>query len=450
LVAVASSVCTGFKGPKIVAFQLLIDGVDYTAYMKRDTLTITEALAANGQTMDVTLIISSQAISKPLGGQCIQFKQDGTLEFAGRIASALEEQIGLQKDLSYQLNCVDYTIDLDTHLITGTYASQLAGDIFRSIIGTVGRGFTSTNVTDGAVAAAVEADYETPSSLLTKVAESMEHQWYVDYSRDVHFFYILDRPAPIPQIDLDADVATYGNCTVEERWEQVKNVVYLTGATAKSSIQDSIKVTGDGDQKFVPLNYPPWESTVTVNLNSAPQEVLLDSVDGMAGDGQGNAGQVYICYDNWGVRFPDNHAPAAGSTVDISYNYGYEPVIKVEDPVSIALMAARENYADAPSDGIHEFKFAIPDLKVTDESAIWDYGNLLLRRYAYPVYHVKWESWVQGWAAGQNLRVFSANNKRAFDQTCYVQSVQKQILKASDGVARFKFTVEASNLPFPG
>jgi len=434
-----------------MAFQLLINGVDYTTYFKRESLSIVEALQANGQTMSVTLIISDQSIAKPLGGQCIQFYQNGVIQFAGRITTVSEEQPGLLKDLWYVLECADYTIDLDNELIQEKFNSQIAGEIFRSIIGTVARGFTSVNVLDGPVVAAVEADLETPSSIFTKVAESVEYQWYVDYNRDVNFFYILDRAAPIPAINLDTDTDTYGNCSVIENWDQVKNVVYLTGASAKSSLQDTIALVADGDQKFIPLNYPPWdENSVSISVGGVPQTLKFDGIDGSAGDNQGVAGEVYVCYDNWGIRFPDSHAPAASSAIDIAYNYAYEPVIKVEDPVSIALMATRENYADAPSNGIHEFKFAIPDLRVESEDAIWDYGNLLLQRYAYPVYKVKWESWVQGWAAGQNIRVYSTSENRAFDQTCYIHSVTKQILKVSEGVFKFKYTIEAANLPFPG
>lgn len=433
-----------------MVFSLTIQGVAYDAFDRRNSINIQEALQANGQSMQLVLFIPDQAIATPLAGQQIIFKRDGILEFAGRLATVSQDQQGLQVNLNYQLSCVDYTGDFDNTLLQQNYVAQVAGDTIREIVGDVGRDFTSVHVVNGPVINAVEADLETPSSVVTRIAESIEHQWYVDFDRDVNFFYILDRPAPIDLIDLDTDLNTYFDAEIEEQWEQVKNVIYLSGAKARSTVQDNITNVSDGDQRFYPLNYEPWnQEDITVTVDGIPQNILLDGVDGSAGDGLGNAGDAYICIDNWGIRFPEAHGPAADADVVIDYSYVYEPIIKVEDPVSIAAMKARENIAGAASDGIHEFKFEIPDLRVTDENAIWDYGNLILQRYANPIFLISFGSRVQGWRAGQFFRVISASDKRNFDKIMYVQTVNKSIHQSSGGVAEFEYTITASSSPFP-
>lgn len=434
-----------------MTFELYIGGVDFTDNFVRGSLSITENLQANGSSMTVEVEISHVTLSAPLGGQFIQFLRDGTIEFAGRINTVEETTPVNPHQHAYHLSCVDFTVDLDSRLLQTTLPAQLAGDAVRQIIGLVGRGFTATAVVDGPTISEQRLDLVVPSSVISQIAESIEHQWYVDYERNLNFFYILDRAAPLSLIDLDTDTNTYYDASVDEDWSQVKNVIYLSGASAKSSYPDTIIATGDGDTKFQALGYPPWSLEGTsVEVDAVPQNILLDGIDGFAGDGTTLANTVYLCLDNHGIRWPDNNAPAASSNIEISYDYGYEPVIKVEDPVSIAAMAARENTVDAPSDGIHEFKFDIPDLRVESEEAIWDYGMLLLARYAFPTYTVRFGSRLQGWRAGQNLRIYSDASRRNFDRTCYVKSVTKKILQSSAGQSKFSYQIEASSSPFPG
>lgn len=436
-----------------MAFQFLINGVDYTDYFDRRSLTITEALQANGQTMQVLVYIpKGSTLSAPLGGQQVKFFKDSTLEYAGRIAS-VENVAPLNQHLnSYMLNCVDYTVDLDRILLQARFGPQKMGDIIRSVVAMTGQGFTANNVVDGPDVPEYEIKLETPSSVITRLAESAEHQWYVDYNRDVHFFYILDRPAPVPAIDLDTDTDTYFEASITEDWSQVKNVIYLTGGSAKSGTNYTQSWTGDGNTRFFPLAYEPWDvSTTSVLVGTAPQSIKLDSLSSMPGDGKSEANTAYLCVANWGLRFPDGSpAPPSGTNVSITYSYAYEPVVVVEDPDSIAAMAQRENAAGAPSDGRHMFKFSVPELRVADESIIWDYGQLLLRRYAYPIVTVKFSTWMQGWAAGQNFLITSAPDRRNINTRLFVKSVTKRILKSSDGEARFVYDVVATNSPFPG
>lgn len=436
-----------------MAFQLLINSVNYTLNFDRASWTATENTQANGASMSVEIEIPHTDLAPPLGGQHVKFLRDAVVEFAGRVNTVEETTPHSPSAHAYQVDCIDYTVDLDSKLLQTTISAQLAGDQVRQLVGIVGKGFTSNNVVDGPMVAEQQIDLSNPSSVITQIAEAIEHQWYVDYNRDLNFFYILDRPAPLAEVDLDNDTATYFDASVDEDWSQVKNVIYLSGATAKSSVPDTVNYVADGDTKFTALGYPPWSgdpADIQVTVDAVPKEILFDGIDGFAGDGMTDPNVVFLCLDNHGVRFPDNNAPVAGSNVAMSYAYGYEPVIKVEDPVSIAAMMARENSAEAPSDGIHEFKFEIPSLRVENESSIWDYGQLLLSRYSMPVYTVRFGSWVQGWKAGQHLRIFSASDKRNFDKVCYVKSVTKRILKSSDGQALFAYQIEASSSPFPG
>lgn len=436
-----------------MSFELLINGVDYTDQFERTSLTINEALQVRGFTMSVTVFTFEQDVSKPLAGQEIIFKKDSVKEFAGRISTVEEAQASGPYAMAYQLQCIDYTVDLDSELLEpDKIPAQSAGDMVRSIVGRVGKGFTSNNVLDGSSVTELELNYDTVSAIIQRLADVIEYTWYVDYDRDVNFFYLIDRVAPLSSINLDTDAITYRNAVITESWDQVKNRLVLTGAKAKSSNQFTQTFTGDGGITFFPLGYEPWStesSDITLTVDSVPQTILLDSVAGFAGDGTGNSGEAFLCIDNWGVRFPESHAPGSGGDVpvEISYNYAYEPVVVVEDSESILTMRERENTATAPSNGVHEFKFDIPDLRVETELSIIEYGQLLLARYANIVYYLTFESDIQGWKPGQNFNLISAANRRDQDRTMYITGVVKTIYRTDP--AEFTYQISASSSPFP-
>lgn len=434
-----------------MAFQCLLNGVDYTDHVDWRSLNISEVLQVRGFTCQFDVLINAQSIAVPLGGWLVQIYRDGTIEFGGRVGSVNQTQPGVQTNLAYKVTCVDFTIDMDmTILRPRQYGILSAGDIIRSVVGLLGRGFTSNGVDDGIVVNQQFIEYDTPSALITKIADSIEYHWYVDYNRDVQFYFLRDRVAPIGAIDIDADVSTYYDLTLDEQWEQVKNRLYLTGAKLRSTNYDNISATADGQTRFFPLNYEPFQlSDVTVTVDGVAQSLFLDSITGQAGDGETAAGKAYVCIDNWGVRFPDNSPPAPGAAVQINTLYVIPSVVIVQDSASIATMQARENVSGAPSTGVHESKFDVPELRVISQDTIWQYGQILLLRYAKIIFQAKFKSYVQGWHPGQYLQMTSAAGKRNFDQTMYITRVTKTV-RTTTPQALFDYEIEASSTPFPG
>lgn len=437
------------------SFELYIGDVNYGENWRRSSLSITEALRSEGATMNLVIIRPKGTTNPiPLEGSLIRFYHLDVLQFAGRIATVSREQNGGPEDFSHEVTCVDFTADFDRHMVQRTFSSQLAGDMMRELIAYVGFGFSPAFVDDGASVSAVEADLEYPSAIVSRVSEGIEFQWYLDYHRQMHFFYIKNELGPQPEINFDAEPAgdpdaVPFNLLETNDWSQIKNVIWIRGAAAKSSVNYPQNYVGDGDTAFYQLGYQPWDvDSTTITVDDIPVEILLDGVDGVPGDGQGEAGQAYLCIDNWGVRFPENHAPAENSNVAIDYAYSYDPVIRVDDPESIAYLYGVENHPDAPSDGIHEIVFQVPQMRVESENSLWEYGRLLLARYAKIRRTLTFESLHQGWFRGQHFRAYSA--MRGFDSIFFVQSVTKRIYDAQATNPRFIYSITASNLPFPG
>lgn len=430
-----------------MAFSLLIDEVEYICNVFKNSVVITEAPRSNGATM-VGRIQLSGALARPVGGMLVEFWNGTRLEFAGRIATVEEDDQAGPLNLQFVIECVDFTPDFDRHMLQATYPSDTITETAHSIVGDVGLGFTSTAVAAGPVIPEVEADLEYPSSLLTTISEQVEHQWYIDYNRNLNLFYVRDRPAPVASIDFDVDFTSEGDLYITEDVSQIKNVIFLTGARVKSANNDVAYFTADGETRFFPLNYAPWAlEDVSVEVDNVSYELRLDTIEGQAGDGTSDAGVVYVCLDNWGVRFPDNAPPGDLSDIVITYKYEYETVVRVEDIASIIYMKARENTDAAPSDGVHEAKFEFPELRVADANTIIDYGNLLLSRYAWPNYVLTFTSLTQGWFVGQNF-LASSTRRNFTERTVYVTQITKKLYEVA-GDYRMQYQITATTSPFP-
>jgi hypothetical protein len=433
------------------SFTLTINGVDYLNALVLQSVQITESAQIRGFSMACMLQINQQSLAKPLAGQFIIFSQDGVRQFAGRIATVTQNQRFLPTSLTYTLTCVDHSTDFDSILIQNIFPSQDIGDTVRQVVGQVGRGFTVNNVENGPIIGEQDVDLEVPSAVIQRVADSVEYQWFIDYYRDVNFFFLRNRAAPIPEIDIDLSTTTYEDLEWHEEWEQVKNRIYLTGAKAKSEFLTSEQFLGDGTQRFYPLGYEPFDpASTSISLNSVPQQILLDSVDGQSGDGKGASGQVYLCIDNWGIRFPDNFPPPNTQPVVINYQQAFEPVTIVEDPDSIARMLVREDTPGAPSDGVHELRFEIPGLRVDSEDTLVAYGQILLARYAKILFVATFTSYVQDWTVGQNFRLVSSAGRRDIDEIMFVRRIQKSIRYVKANEAVLQFEIEAASTPFVG
>lgn len=439
------------------AVELYIGDIDYSDRYRRTSLALTEALRVEGNTMNFT-IVGRYDDDWPIEGQYVKAVQDGVILFAGRIGEGARNINGDWRDFAVDYTCVDFTVDFDRHLIQHNFPAQLAGDSVRELTGLVGFGFSSLYVEDGAPVAAYESDLEYPSAIMSRLGDSIEFNWYIDYDRVVHFFYIKDREAPVVEIDFDSNIQDFFELSDSASWTQVKNVIYLRGVKAKSTDPyDHVLGFADGDTRFFALAYEPWDiNSTTITVDAVPVELLFDGIDGRAGDANGVQGQAYLCMDNWGVRFPDA-VPAPGSggaagdpgiPIGGSYNYSYDPVVRVDDPESIQRMYEIENHVDAPSDGIHELLFNVPEMRVESETAIVEYGYLLLYRYTIVPRMLTFESLTQGWLPGQHFRGYSV--VRSFDETFYIHGVSKRLWYTQDNEVKWIYTITASNSPFPG
>ena len=436
-------------------FAFGIHGVDYLDALVYQSVQIDESLHINGAQMtcmvNLQLLTSPGALAAPKAGQFVVFSVNRIREFAGRITRVTQVRTGIDT-LQYVLHCVDFTTDFDAVLLQPqVFPEQNGSQTIREIIGTVGKDFDAQDVENTPIHAELAVDLDRGSRVIGGIVESTDRQWYIDYYKNIHVFQTnADTHPRLAALNLDSDIDTYDDLTYDEDWSQVKNRLYLADVELRGG-PDTIEVTPGEDITFLPLNWPPWSGTTTVvNINGVSQDILIDTVDGEVGDGAGELGQVYLCIGNWGIRTPDNHPIPAGATVTVHYSFVQEDTIIVEDPDSIRALALLENHPSAYSDGIHEMKMSIPNLRLADRRAIREFALAILKRYSSVEKIVTFRSTVQGWRAGQYIRIFSA--ERDLDEYFYIRGVQKAIWVPYSSTDRqgpsLQYQIEASTSPY--
>lgn len=414
-----------------MGITVTLGGADRTVAVDLESVLVSEAVGAKANQMAFDYVIKDDDHPRPLAGQEIVFADGATREFAGILATVRETQ---ERPGAYRYRCTarDYSYLLDRRLVVEQYAAQAADLIVKDVITRYCPGFTSANVQAAFDVPEQTYDYESASALIQALADSIEWQWYLDYSKDVHFFAVTQEPAPVATIDVEADTATYHDLEIEEDASQLKDRVYLKGFRVGSTGTQQRAFTGDGTTKFFLLGYEPTQlADISVTRAGVAQTMKTDVADGRPDENTGGANDSFICFDNMGMRW--NVAPAAGDAIEATFKFKYDTVTVVEDAAAQTEMAAREG-----GDGIHEFVVNDPGLTAPTIDPANARGQILLAKYAWPIITGAFGSFVRGWRPGQNFMLRSTRRFKdrlgaAIDARMYVHSVEKTIVNHPAG-----------------
>lgn len=409
-----------------MGIAITLGGVDRTVPIDFETVLVSESVGAKANTMAFDYVVMDGDYPRPLAGQEIVFTEGAAREFAGILVTVRELQ---ERPGAYRYRCMarDYTHLFDRRLVVEQYAAQAADLIIKDVISRYCAGFTSANVRAAFSVPEDTYDYEYPSAVVQKLADALEWQWYIDYSKDVHFFAVTQEPAPVAAIDVEADTATYHDLELEEDVAQLKDRVYLKGFRVGSTNTYQRAFTGDGTTKFFLLGYEPTQlADISVTRAGVAQTMKTDVADGRPDENVGGANDSFVCFDNMGMRW--NTAPASGDQIVATFKFKYDTVTVVEDAAAQTEMAAREG-----GDGIHEFVVNDPGLTAPTIDPANARGQIVLVKYAWPMISGAFGSFLRGWRPGQNFalrstRRFKGRTGAALDLRVYVHSVEKTIV----------------------
>lgn len=432
-----------------MAIQFLIGGVDYTNYVDLKSVKIASNITVSQDTCTFDINIPKRSIARPMGGQEIKIKNGSVVEFGGVILSPHEIALATDQML-YQIQCKDYTYWLDKKLVVNTYDNYTAGNIVKDIISKFASGFTSNNVQGAGSSffmSQIKFDHVAPSKAIGTLADDTGFQWWVDYYKDVHFSPVMTNPSPLPGNYLypDTDTKSYSDLEFDEDVSQVRNQIYLQGFKIPAIYTVTQTFTTDGQTTTYYTTYEPnhYLTKIVVKLNGSVVSCDLDIAGGLPNSQLAN-GKCYIYYKNMSYRW--NVALAAGQTLTITYYPMLEMINMYNDPVAMAEMKKRDL-----QDGVYEYAIRDQQLTSVDQTLAKTRGQLELYKYAYPHYSGDFNSFLQGWQAGQYFYLTSSKRMDGIfqAQVFYIIKVEKEIAShPNGGIPTFKYKITFSDTPY--
>lgn len=227
-------------GTDVFAPIIYLSGVDRSTFADRMSVQVRDIL--NDQVNTANVVVRGHT---PTRGEDIKIYLgtvlDTALIFAGTVQTV--DQIYEKKpaNVAYHLTCVDYTWLLDGQKVSRTWIDQSPNTIVADIIASFTSGFTTANVNVPSGFGTLEEFTcidEDVTRALTRLAKQIGGYWYVDYTKDVHFFLTeaTDTPQPI------ASDVTFRDIVKVTDISQVRNRVRVEGAGSQALVE---RIPGD-------------------------------------------------------------------------------------------------------------------------------------------------------------------------------------------------------------
>lgn len=494
-------------------FKIYVNYLDRTTYIPIKSISMNDSISVKSDSLSFTMHIEEMQIDPPRAGQLVEVRYyfdtypteyvtaaygkqpiysaqydlyyDETevkwyvYEFKGTIQTVTRKWAGQPRWLEYVCNCCDFTRQLDRNLVNEVYPSGwYAGDIVADIISTYTTGFTTRNRYQGFRVPEMTFDFVEPSSCIQQLAEAIGFQWYVDFNKDIHFYWRENAQSPLSTttsnnvLNIDTEIVNAYNLELTEDMSQLKNQILVKNAKFKGSYtnEDFVKA----QDKFYKIFYKvfPFDSSTTQaeradkfvvkiydvdgsgNFTESSRQITtikLDEVEGQVGDGSGDNNTIYINFGsgvaNCGIRFPDNYPLGTGQVVRVYY-YKVEEVPLLEvDQASIDSLKLREG---GDSSGIYEYSYDASSIYTEKGEEVTAAVDRVLLRYKDPLWVGQFQSRLRGWKAGQVFTLFgyrwgeTRGGGNPINEICWVKDVSKTILKDD----MMEYTVSFSSSPF--
>lgn len=370
-----------------MSVSISLAGVDRTQDIDQDGLSVQQIL---GSQRDTATLFYKKYGAKSYVPQVFDtvLITDGAMKvLAGRVTAVTQLPISAADGISFQIDCADYSIDLDSLLVSATYSGQTVQAIIADIVANYAPGFTTANVSCSFMVPSIVFNQVPISQALRKLANLMKYDWYVDPDKDLHFYPKYTELAPFGLTDSSGNYVNKSLQTAAEG-TQIANVVKVRGGIYNGALfSDKITVSGNVSLSF-PLPYQFANLSVTLDTGGGPvaKTIGIKNIDSFPG--------VDVLYDYQAqtIEFPS--VLAAGNIIAFSGNPKIPVLAIASDAPSIAAYGTREKIIEDSS---------IIDLDVARQRAVAE-----LAAYKDPQQQARFTTYTPGLRTGQVININSA------------------------------------------
>lgn len=340
----------------------------------------------------------------PQVGESVVVTRNSTVIFGG-VVLRVSERLATPFVLDYTVDCVDYSQYLKRRLVTERYTNTTVGAIISDIITTyTSDGFTVVNAASDFPITSISFNRLTVAECLQKLADAISYVWYVDYSKDIHFFPKNAERAPFDVTDTGKK-HLYQSLEITEDLSRIKNSILVQGGDTESTTTRTEEFDGDGVRDIFRLANK-FASEPVITVVGVPQTVGIEYLDDDT---------LFDCMWNYNekyVRFTAGNIPAAGTrNIDVTGTYLFPIVVVVPAPASQVQF------------GTYELAVTDKSIKSQDEATTRAIAEL--QAYKSQLYDGSFRTYEDGLRSGQTITINSTQRGRSID--VLIQSVSASL-----------------------
>ena len=375
-------------------FNIVINSVDKTSLVDTNSFKIRNKI--NSEIDECHFKIrktSNQSYVPVLGNEVVI--TNNSIKIFGGVITKIEQTSFAGDNVYYTIKCVDYSQYLRRQLVVERYVDTTVDAIIDDMITNYTTdGFTTNNVLITRDIKTISFNNLTVKDCLDKIAKSLNAYWYVDYDKDIHFFFKNEEVTPFNLTDTSNNYI-YESLVIREDLSQIRNKVTVKGGTTESTTdRTEINIVQDTDEGTYPLGNK-FAFLPVVKINSVAITVGTEYVDSeLTVDCVWNFKEKYI-------RFTDGNLPVANDKIEVIGRILIPVVVRIPNETSIA-----EN-------GVFEYVIDDDTINSTDEAisrAITE-----LDAYSNELNEGSFNTYTAGLKAGQKLNINSPIRDKSID-----------------------------------
>jgi hypothetical protein len=427
--------------------RIYIGGASFTGSLAvNPALEITDELNSRN-TCNFTLIDKTGSFRRTVieRGASVRVTFAGALVFAGSV-DRIEESIpgDVAPVMVWRIECVDHTYLFDRHLVAFKSAGATLKTLIEQIVELYSGDGNETLSADGITTDGVQGEdlqigpvtfaYVTAAAALDDLSELTGMTWYVDYSKDLHFFDPMTFPCPI-EIDPDKeDGGAYRDLTVERGRDDYRNLQVLRAGESLTNARTET-FAGDGDNRKFELAIPCGEAP-SIWINGVA--VASPHIHERPKSGTPTGGWFYWGKGDEAIDQDDTQTVLeADDVLTITYRGLYPVVVQARDDGEIDARQAVEG-------GTGVYAMSDEDETVDDEQMARERVAGILRRSGKLRDKVSFRTYDHGVRSGQLISVRLPEH--GIDDSFLITSVSA--MYRDDTL--FEYRVEASQGEYPG
>lgn len=385
-----------------------IAGVDRTDYVTWPSLNIERVLTRAVDTCRFLTLRTATKTWKPTAGAEIVITADGTKIFGGVIIRVTERPKAYAL-LEYEVECTDYARILDSKLVATTYENQTVNDIIADLAANhFDAGvFTVNNVDCAVVINYIQFNYIPGAEVLTKLAEMVGYDWFVDYDRDINFFKPQPTTAPV---DIEDDTGTYeyASLILRDDNSQVRNTIYVRGGEYEADTFTAVMPIQAARYNYeLPYRFSNEKCTITGDEKTIGPDGIADF----------DSYDILWNNDEKTIRFLVGRQPTDETAAIRFSGRPFLPVrVKLRSQAIIDAMSAAEGIGDG------SYEYLILNQAINSKEGARQRARQEIETYGQTMVEGEFNTNTAGFEPGQKVRINSTS--RAVDSYYIVSRVR--------------------------